>query len=231
MAARAGVSPRRDHRVKRAMDVLLATVALAALAPVAAVIAAAILVTMGPPVLFRQQRLGYRGRPFAILKFRTMRPTRDATGALLPDAHRLTPVGRILRALTLDELPEFINVFRGEMSLVGPRPLLPEYWDRYSPEQRRRHEAMPGLTGWAVVNGRNALTWEAKFALDLWYVEHQSFWLDVRILAMTGWMILSRQGISQPGHVTAERFQGVPASGEDGKSARGAGPSHPGGVS
>lgn len=193
---------------KRATDIVIAAAASTLLAPVMLGIALLIRLTMGPPVLFRQLRLGFEGRPFQMLKFRTMGAGRDERGQLLPDRDRLTPAGRFLRALTLDELPEFINVLQGEMSLVGPRPLLPEYWDRYSSRQKRRHGVKPGMTGWAQVRGRNALTWEERFELDLWYVEHRSLWLDLKILAMTAWLVLSRKGISHPGHTTMAPFQG-----------------------
>jgi sugar transferase EpsL len=165
-------------------------------------------VKLGSPVLFRQQRPGQHGRPFTIYKFRTMSDVRDGQGNLLPDAGRLTPFGRFLRRTSLDELPELFNVLKGEMSLVGPRPLLTEYLDRYTLEQARRHEVRPGITGWAQVNGRNALTWEQKFALDVWYVDHLSFWLDLKILALTGWKVLRCEGISQTGHATMEEFFG-----------------------
>lgn len=198
----------RSAAIKRVVDVVGAVALLVLLSPVFAAVALAVRLTMGRPVLFRQRRLGLRGRPFDLLKFRTMTDAPDAAGGLLPDERRLTRLGWRLRRTTLDEMPELLNVLRGEMSLVGPRPLLPEYWERYSPDQRRRHDVMPGLTGWAQVNGRNALTWEQKFDLDLWYVKHASLWLDLRILAMTAWKVLTREGISQPGHATVEPFQG-----------------------
>ncbi|MDW8226777.1 MAG: sugar transferase [Anaerolineales bacterium] len=162
----------------------------------------------GSPVIFRQQRAGYKGRPFWIYKFRTMTDRTGPDGHLLPDEERLTPLGRFLRSTSLDELPELINVLRGEMSLVGPRPLFVKYLERYSPEQMRRHDVVPGITGWAQVNGRNAISWPEKFALDLWYVDHWSFWLDLKILWMTFWKTLKREGISQPGHATMEEFMG-----------------------
>jgi len=163
----------------------------------------------GSPVFFRQRRPGLHGEPFTICKFRTMTDVRDAQGNLLPDEQRLTPFGRFLRCTSLDELPELFNVLKGDMSLVGPRPLLMRYLDRYTPEQMRRHEVRPGITGWAQVNGRNALTWEQKFALDVWYVDHQSLWLDLKIIVLTVWKILKREGISQPGQATMEEFMGV----------------------
>ena len=169
----------------------------------------AIRITMGTPVFFRQQRPGLHGEPFTIYKFRTMTDKRDDQGDLLPDAERLTPFGRFLRIASLDELPELVNVLRGEMSLVGPRPLLMQYLERYTPEQARRHEVRPGITGWAQVNGRNALSWENKFELDVWYVDHVSLWLDLKIIALTLWKIVRREGISQPGRATMEEFVGT----------------------
>jgi sugar transferase EpsL len=171
-------------------------------------IAVLVRVLLGAPVLFRQQRPGYKGRPFHLYKFRTMTNARDAAGRLLPDRERLTPFGRFLRSLSLDELPEMFNILRGEMSFVGPRPLLMEYLPLYNAEQRRRHDVVPGVTGWAQIHGRNALDWPSRFALDVWYVEHWSLWLDVRILLMTLWKVLLREGISQPGQATTEYFTG-----------------------
>ena len=150
------------------------------------------------------------GRPFKILKFRSMNEARSTDGKLLPDEKRITKLGRFLRSSSLDELPELFNVIRGEMSLVGPRPLLMQYIDRYSPEQARRHNVLPGITGWAQVNGRNALDWQSKFKLDVWYVDHWNFWLDIKILLLTIWKVFKREGISQPGHATAEEFMGNP---------------------
>ena len=198
----------RSRLAKRVIDVAAASLAASILAPLFALLALAVAVWHGRPVLFRQQRPGLHGRPFTLLKFRTMTEARDPEGRLLPDAERLTRLGRFLRATSLDELPELFNVLRGEMSLVGPRPLLMQYLDRYSPEQMRRHDVLPGITGWAQVNGRNAITWEQKFALDLWYVDNWSLWLDLKILALTIWKIVKREGISQPGHATMEEFMG-----------------------
>ena len=164
----------------------------------------------GWPVLFTQTRPGLNGRLFRMFKFRSMSNRRDARGELLPDAERLTSFGRFLRASSLDELPELWNVLRGEMSLVGPRPLLMEYLDRYTPLQARRHEVRPGITGWAQVNGRNAISWEQKFELDVWYVDHRSFWLDVRILWLTALKVLRRDGISAAGDATMPKFMGSP---------------------
>jgi lipopolysaccharide/colanic/teichoic acid biosynthesis glycosyltransferase len=167
------------------------------------VIAALVWRKLGRPVLFRQMRAGYRSRSFSVIKFRSMNSRRDDQGQLLPDAQRLTPFGAFLRSSSLDELPELVNVLRGEMSLVGPRPLLMQYLERYSPEQARRHEVLPGITGWAQINGRNAISWEDKFRLDVWYVDHRSFWLDLKILWLTFWKALKREGINQPGQATA----------------------------
>ncbi|MDI7277431.1 MAG: sugar transferase [Anaerolineae bacterium] len=194
--------------VKRVLDVLMAVVVLTLLAPLMVALAVLVLARIGPPVLFGQRRPGLGGKPFTLRKFRTMTDARDASGNLLPDAERLTPLGRFLRRTSLDELPELFNVLKGDMSLVGPRPLLMEYLDRYTPEQMRRHDVLPGITGWAQVNGRNALTWEDKFALDLWYVDHQSLWLDLKILALTVWKVLRREGISHQGEATMPEFRG-----------------------
>jgi len=195
-------------KMKRLFDIAASTVAIALLCPVLLGLAAAIRWKLGSPVLFRQQRPGLHGRPFAIYKFRTMTDARGVDGVLLPDADRLTRFGRFLRASSLDELPELINVLKGDMSLVGPRPLLMQYLERYTSEQSRRHEVRPGITGWAQVNGRNAITWEEKFKLDVWYVDNWFLWLDIKIIAMTIWKILKREGISQPGQATMEEFKG-----------------------
>ncbi len=195
--------------MKRTFDFILAAAAMIVLSPVLIALAAAIRWKLGSPVLFRQQRPGLDGRPFWLLKFRSMTDARAAAGVLLPDAERLTRFGRFLRSTSLDELPELINVLKGEMSLVGPRPLLMQYLDRYTPAQARRHEVRPGITGWAQVNGRNAITWEEKFKLDVWYVDNWSLWLDIKIIAMTVWKILKREGISQPGQATMEEFKGA----------------------
>jgi lipopolysaccharide/colanic/teichoic acid biosynthesis glycosyltransferase len=194
---------------KRIVDLLIAALLLALLAPLMAGIALAIWAVLGWPVLFAQPRPGLNGRPFTMFKFRTMTSAGDAHGRLLDDAKRMTPFGRFLRSASLDELPELWHVVRGEMSLVGPRPLLLQYLELYTPEQMRRHEALPGITGWAQVNGRNGLSWEEKFALDVWYVDHVSLALDLRILALTVWKIVRREGIQQPGQATAEEFRGV----------------------
>ena len=194
--------------IKRSLDVAVAAAALLACAPLMLAIALAVRLTLGRPVLFAQERPGRHGVPFRLIKFRTMREAVDAGGRPLPDGERLTGLGRTLRATSLDELPELWNVLRGEMSLVGPRPLLTEYLPLYTPEQARRHEVRPGITGWAQVNGRNALSWEDKFRLDVWYVDNRSLRLDLKILWLTAVKVLRREGISQEGHATAELFRG-----------------------
>jgi lipopolysaccharide/colanic/teichoic acid biosynthesis glycosyltransferase len=194
--------------IKRLFDLALGSLALVLLLPLFLLLGVLVWFFLGCPVLFRQRRPGLQGKPFTIYKFRTMTTERDPDGSLLPDAERLTPLGHYLRSTSLDELPELFNVLRGEMSLVGPRPLLMCYLDRYTPEQMRRHEVKPGITGWAQVNGRNALTWEQKFALDVWYVDNWSLGGDLKIIVLTVWKILKREGVSQPGHATAEEFAG-----------------------
>jgi sugar transferase EpsL len=193
---------------KRWLDLTLAAVALVLLSPLMLLVALLVRVALGPGVVFRQTRPGLHGRPFVMLKFRTMTDARAVSGRLLPDAQRLPAFGRFLRSTSLDELPGLINVIRGEMSLVGPRPLLMAYLERYSPEQRRRHDVLPGITGWAQVNGRNAISWEERFAHDLWYVDHCSLALDLKILGLTLVKVLQRVGITQDGHVTVEEFRG-----------------------
>lgn len=164
---------------------------------------------MGKPILFRQVRPGLNGVPFTIYKFRTMKETQGADGLpAVPDDKRLTPIGKFLRSASLDELPELFNVIKGEMSLVGPRPLLMQYLNRYTPEQARRHDVKPGITGWAQINGRNAISWEDKFKLDVWYVDRRSFLLDLKIIALTVWKSIARKDINQPGHATAQEFMG-----------------------
>ncbi len=195
--------------IKRLFDLLCAIVLIIILLPLLIFIALIVWSTMGYPFFFCQLRPGYKGKPFMCYKFRTMNDKRDQHGNLLPDELRLTRLGKFLRATSLDELPELFNVLRGEMSLVGPRPLLMQYLERYTPEQARRHDVLPGITGWAQINGRNALTWEEKFRLDLWYVDNWSFWLDLKILALTAWKVLKREGINQPGFATAEEFMGT----------------------
>jgi sugar transferase EpsL len=198
-----------NDRLKRLFDVVGAAALIIVLSPVLSVIAALIAGSMGRPVLFRQQRPGLGGKAFTILKFRTMRDATDASGNPLPDAQRITRLGRFLRRTSLDELPELVNVLRGDMSLVGPRPLLTEYLPRYTDEQMRRHEVPPGITGWSQVNGRNALTWDEKFALDVWYVDHHSLRLDLQILRMTIGNVVKGEGISHPGVATMEPFRGT----------------------
>jgi len=189
-------------------DLALTIPALILLSPILLIVALIVRFKLGSPILFKQMRPGLHAKPFALYKFRTMTDKRGGDGQLLPDAERLTRFGRFLRASSLDELPELFNVLKGDMSLVGPRPLLMQYLPRYTPVQARRHEAKPGITGWAQVNGRNAITWEEKFKLDVWYVDNWSLWLDIKIIAMTVWKILKREGISQPGQATMAEFKG-----------------------
>jgi lipopolysaccharide/colanic/teichoic acid biosynthesis glycosyltransferase len=200
------------HEGKRAFDLLVALLAIALLSPVLLAVWALVRVRLGSPVLFRQVRPGLGGRPFTLIKFRTMLDAADRNGLPLPDGQRLTPFGRRLRATSLDELPELWNVLKGDMSLVGPRPLLMQYLARYTPEQGKRHEVRPGLTGWAQINGRNAIDWDEKLALDIWYVDHRSFRLDLEILWRTVWMVLARRGISAGEHETMPEFLGTSTS-------------------
>ena len=196
---------------KRALDVAAAAVALVVLSPVLAVVAALVRIGLGSPVVFRQQRPGRDGRIFTLYKFRTMRegaPDTRGVDAVTSDPDRLTPLGRALRAASLDELPELVNVLRGDMSIVGPRPLLPEYLDRYNERQARRHEVRPGITGWAQVNGRNSVPWAERFEMDVWYVDHRSFALDARILLMSVAAVVSREGVSGTGVDTMRPFEG-----------------------
>jgi lipopolysaccharide/colanic/teichoic acid biosynthesis glycosyltransferase len=202
-----------NRLLKRLLDVCIAGAALFFVSPLMAVIALVILLTMGRPVLFCHVRPGYKAKPFMLLKFRTMSYLRDGQGRLLADAERLTPLGKWLRRLSLDEVPQLWNVLRGDMSLVGPRPLLIDYLERYSPEQARRHEVKPGITGWAQVNGRNALNWEQRFRLDVWYVDNWSLGLDVKIIWKTMQNVFKQEGISQRGHVTMPEFTGNDRSG------------------
>jgi len=205
-----------NHRVplvKRMFDLILTVPGLLIISPVMALIALAVRLMDGSPVLFYQARAGLGHRLFNVYKFRTMRDLQDENGQPLPDEQRISKLGKLLRATSLDELPELFNIIRGEMSLVGPRPLLAIYLQRYSPEQARRHEVLPGMTGWAQINGRNVLSWEDKFAMDVWYVDHWSFWLDVKILVLTFWKaIIKREGINQPGEATASEFMGSASS-------------------
>lgn len=193
---------------KRIFDLTFALIALIILSPVLILTAIFVRIFIGSPILFTQQRPGYKGRPFHIYKFRSMTNRFARDGSLLPDAERLTRFGRILRSLSLDELPELFNILHGEMSFVGPRPLLMEYLPLYSPEQMRRHDAMPGLTGWAQVNGRNAIDWPSRFRMDVWYVDNWSFWLDIRIIFMTVSKVVLREGVNQVGQSTVEYFKG-----------------------
>ncbi len=193
---------------KRLFDLLLTLPGVVLISPVLALIAVLVRWQQGSPVLFRQQRPGLYAAPFMLYKFRTMNEVRDQDGDLLPDSDRISRIGQFLRSFSLDELPEVFNVLRGEMSLVGPRPLLMRYLDRYTPEQARRHEVLPGMAGWTQINGRNANTWEQKFEYDLWYVDNWSLRLDVKILLITFWKVLKREGISQPGQATSEEFLG-----------------------
>ncbi len=194
---------------KRLFDFALTVPEMILLSPVLAVIAVLVWINLGRPVLFRQVRPGLGGRPFTIYKFRTMMDARGADDGLLPDGERLTRFGHFLRAASLDELPELFNVIKGDMSIVGPRPLLMQYLDRYTPEQTRRHEVKPGLTGWAQINGRNAITWEEKFNLDIWYVDNLSVTLDIRILFFTVTKVFRREGISADGEATMKEFMGT----------------------
>jgi sugar transferase EpsL len=200
--------------MKRIFDLLVTTVGLLFVSPFLMFIALLVRIKLGSPILFCQFRPGHLGKPLKIFKFRTMTSERNQEGNLLPDALRLTPFGNFLRATSLDELPELINVLKGEMSLVGPRPLLMEYLALYTPEQARRHEVRPGITGWAQVNGRNAISWEEKFRLDVWYVDHQSFWLDLKILWRTIAKVFNREGINQDGQATMEKFMGTSEEGK-----------------
>jgi len=194
--------------MKRIFDFAVALLVLVIFGPAMVFVAVLIRRRLGRPVLFRQRRPGLHGQPFEMLKFRTMRDARDAQGHLLPDEQRMTPFGQFLRSASIDELPELINVLKGEMSLVGPRPLLMEYLPLYSETQKRRHDVRPGVTGWAQINGRNAISWQKKFELDVWYVQNQSLWLDLKILFLTFWKVIKRSDISQAGQATVEPFNG-----------------------
>ena len=196
-------------RSKRILDISLTIPGILILSPIFILISILITFSYGRPIIFRQKRPGYLGKPFWLYKFRTMTDVRDSDNHLLPDSTRITRLGQFLRSYSLDELPELFNVLRGDMSWVGPRPLLMQYLERYSTEQSRRHEMRPGITGWAQINGRNDLTWEEKFILDVWYVDHWTFGLDIKILLITIIKVLRREGINQPGHATAEEFMGT----------------------
>ncbi|PKN90146.1 MAG: sugar transferase [Chloroflexi bacterium HGW-Chloroflexi-7] len=193
---------------KRLFDFLVSLVGIIVLLPVTLILMVLVWINLGGPVIFAQVRPGYHGKLFKLYKLRSMRNAYDAQGKPLPDDQRLTKFGKFLRASSLDELPELINVLLGQMSLVGPRPLLVAYLERYSPEQARRHDVLPGITGWAQVNGRNAISWEEKFKLDVWYVDHQSFWLDIKILLLTVKKVFKRESINMPGSATAPEFMG-----------------------
>jgi len=200
-------SQRRLQKLgKRVLDVVAVIAGAIVLWPLFILLVCMIRLKLGKPLFFKQIRPGLHGKPFTLYKFRSMTDARDENGNLLPDAKRLTPLGRFLRSSSLDELPELWNVLKGDMSLVGPRPLLMQYLERYTPEQMRRHEVKPGITGWAQVNGRNAITWEEKFKYDVWYVDNWNIWLDLKIIALTVCKVLKGEGISQPGHATMEEF-------------------------
>jgi len=194
--------------IKRLIDIFVSVFLLIILSPFLVIISLIIFVTMGPPVIYKQTRAGFKGKPFTIYKFRTMTNEKDEYGNLLPDEKRLTKIGKFLRSTSLDELPELFNVLKGDMSLVGPRPLLMEYLNYYTEEQMRRHDVKPGITGWAQVNGRNSLSWEEKFKLDVWYVDNWSLWLDLKIMFITIIKVLKREGISAEGHATMPEFKG-----------------------
>jgi len=198
-----------SRTIKRLVDLVVAAAGLVLLFPLMAIIAAVVVITMGRPVFFKQTRPGRYGRPFTIVKFRTMAATSDSHGKLLADGQRLTPIGRLLRRFSLDEIPQLWNVLKGNMSLVGPRPLLMQYLERYTAEQARRHEVPPGITGWTQINGRNALTWEQKFSLDTWYVDHWSLALDARILAITVCKVFTGEGLKREGYDTMPEFMGA----------------------
>ncbi len=194
--------------LKRLLDIVVSVLVLVIFSPILLIIGLWIFFSYGKPIFFYHTRPGFNGEPFRLVKFRSMKDTRDEKGELLPDAERITRFGHFIRKTSIDELPEFYNVLRGDMSLVGPRPLLMQYLPRYSVEQRRRHDVLPGITGWAQVNGRNAISWEEKFKFDLWYIDNWSFWLDIKILIMTIQKVFSGEGISQPGRATMDEFMG-----------------------
>lgn len=205
--------------MKRLLDLLTLLATAPVVLPVLVCIAAAVRIQLGSPILFTQLRCGLHGQVFLLYKFRTMTDARDSNGQLLPDEERLVPFGRMLRRLSLDELPSLFNLLKGDITLVGPRPLMAEYRDLYTPEQARRHEVVPGITGWAQVNGRNALGWEAKFALDVWYVDHRSLWLDIRILLMTLRNVVGGHGVSAADSATMPRFTGSVAREGNGRGS------------
>ncbi|MEG4086681.1 sugar transferase [Microcoleus sp. POL10_C6] len=194
--------------LKSILDRLVAGIALLVFSPAILIVAIAIYIRMGSPIVFTQPRPGQNGEVFQFYKFRTMTSDRDSNGNLLSDEERLTAIGQFLRKTSLDELPQLWNVLKGDMSFVGPRPLMVEYLERYSPEQARRHDVMPGITGWAQINGRNTISWQQKFKLDVWYVDNWSLWLDLKILFLTVWKVVKKEGISQANHATVEDFTG-----------------------
>lgn len=198
------------HFLKRLFDIISSAAGLTVISPPLVVLAVLVRLKLGSPILFRQQRPGLGGKAFVIYKFRTMTDQRDTSGNLLPDELRLPAFGRFLRSTSFDELPELFNVLKGDMSIVGPRPLMMKYLDRYSSEQARRHEVKPGITGWAQVNGRNAVSWEDRFKLDVWYVDNWTFWLDMKIILKSAWMVIARKGITQQGRATMDEFMGTP---------------------
>jgi sugar transferase EpsL len=204
------LSPKGIPVVKRLIDIIITLIGLVLFSPFLILISFGVAILHGFPILFKQERPGYKGDIFTIYKFRTMRNKQNESQDHQADAERLTQFGRFLRSFSLDELPELINVLKGEMSIVGPRPLLVEYLPRYNPTQFRRHEVLPGITGWAQIHGRNAITWQEKFALDVWYVDNWSLWLDIKIIFISIIKVLRREGISQPGQATAEPFMGNP---------------------
>ena len=195
--------------MKKLLDLTISFIVIILLLPIMIFVSIIVRIKLGSPILFKQMRPGLHGNPFNIYKFRTMTNEKDQKGNLLPDEKRLTGFGKIIRRYSLDELPQLFNVLKGDISLVGPRPLLMEYLDRYTPEQARRHEVKPGITGWAQVNGRNAITWEEKFALDLWYVDNQSFWLDLKILWLTFLKVIRSEGINNGGYATMPEYMGI----------------------
>jgi lipopolysaccharide/colanic/teichoic acid biosynthesis glycosyltransferase len=198
------------HFIKRLFDIISSAAGLIAISPLLVVLAVLVRLKLGSPILFRQQRPGLGGKAFVIYKFHTMTDQRDTSGNLLPDEQRLPAFGRFLRSTSFDELPELFNVLKGDMSIVGPRPLMMKYLDRYSPQQARRHEVKPGITGWAQINGRNAISWEDKFKFDVWYVDNWTFWLDMKIILKSIWMVIAREGITQQGRATTDEFMGTP---------------------
>jgi len=202
------IETRKTALIKRVMDIVLSVIILFILFPILLIVGFLLLIVEGPPVFFSHERPGKYGEPFKLIKFRSMKNAKDKSGNLLPDGQRITGLGQFLRRTSMDELPELVNVIKGDMSLVGPRPLLMQYLNRYSPEQFRRHEMLPGITGWAQINGRNAISWDEKFKLDLWYIDHWSLWLDIKILFLTVWKVITRVGISQPGRATMDEFMG-----------------------